>query len=90
MSFQYRFHFLENLLRVKTEVAEEIHLSTNQMGQERNEEEEDEVEDYKYERGAALEHFFERVYEELSKEPYSMHFYLAFSKEMIRKANEKK
>jgi|LauGreDrversion4_2_1035121.scaffolds.fasta_scaffold132824_5 hypothetical protein len=36
------------------------------------------------ERRAALSHFFERVYEALTTQPYSIYFYLAFSKELIR------
>ena len=36
------------------------------------------------ERRAALSHFYERVYESLSAQPYSLYFYLGFSKELIR------
>lgn len=36
------------------------------------------------EKRAALSHFYERVYEALTAQPYSLYFYLAFSKELIR------
>lgn len=35
-----------------------------------------------------IDHFFMKVYDELSKQPYSLHFYLSFSKELIRSAEE--
>jgi hypothetical protein len=42
------------------------------------------VEEFLFERRAAISHFFSRVYESLSQQPYSLYFYLAFSKELIR------
>ena len=42
------------------------------------------AEEFLYERSAALNHFFERVHEALTAQPYSIYFYLTFSKELIR------
>jgi len=36
----------------------------------------------------SIDHFFMKVYEELSRQPYSLHFYLSFSKELIRSAED--
>ena len=42
------------------------------------------MEEFLYERKAMLGNMFERVYQALAQQPYSMQFYMAYSKELIR------
>jgi len=48
----------------------------------------DETEEILMNKKMAVDHFFMKVYEELSKPPYSLHFYLSFSKELIKSAED--
>lgn len=50
--------------------------------------EDEETEELLMNKKAAIGHFFMKVYEQLSRQPYSLHFYLSFSKELIRSAEE--
>lgn len=34
----------------------------------------------------SIEHFFGLVYEEVAQQPYALHFYLSYSKELIKQA----
>lgn len=45
-----------------------------------------EPEEYLFNKKNSIDHLFMRIYEELSASPYSLHFYLSFSKELIRNA----
>jgi hypothetical protein len=45
-------------------------------------------EEYIYNKRNSIDHLFMQVYEELSQPPYSLHFYLSFSKELIRHAEK--
>lgn len=45
-------------------------------------------EEYLFEKKNSLDHFFMKVFEELSIQPYSLHFYLSFSKELIKHAEK--
>ena len=40
-------------------------------------------EEYLFEKKNSLDHFFMKVYEELSAQPYALYFYLLFHKELI-------
>lgn len=46
------------------------------------------IEEFIFEKKNSIEHFFMKVYEELSQQPYSLHFYRVFSKEIIRSAEQ--
>lgn len=66
MSYQYRLSFIEHLLNIKHDMMDEIQaFSQTNDGNE-------ELEEFLYERRMALSHFFERVYESMSQQPYAL------------------
>lgn len=80
MSYSYRYTFIEHLLSIKDEIISEVTSSGFDSGIV----DPADVEDFIYERKTHLSHFFSRLHMSLSEAPYSMHFYLTFSKELIR------
>lgn len=48
----------------------------------------DDPEQFLYDKRISIDNFYIKVYEELSQQPYSLHFYLSFSKELIRHAEQ--
>jgi len=48
----------------------------------------DEVEELLVSKRQGIEFFFMKTYEELSRQPFSIHFYLSFSKELIKAAED--
>lgn len=77
MSYQYKFHFIEHLLQTKHDLIEEINQLVLQ-------EQVTDMEEEMVIRKSSIEHFYMQVYNELSFQPYSLHFYLCFSKEIIK------
>ncbi|CDW84307.1 UNKNOWN [Stylonychia lemnae] len=84
MSYQYKFTFMQHILQLKREFLEEI--NTQLMQEQANEN--DEAEEILLNRKMQIDHFFMKVNEQLTKQPYSLHFYLSFSKELIKSAEE--
>lgn len=85
MSYQYRFSFVEHVLNLRRDLLEEINQQMLGGGFDPNDEESEEL---LMNKKLAIGHFFMKVYEQLSKQPYSLHFYLSFSKELIRSAED--
>ena len=79
MSYSYRFLFLEHVLQVKHDVVEEVCQQNGLVGN---------CEEETVKKKEETERFFRGVYEELCLQPYSMHFYMGFSKEIIREMEE--
>ena len=88
MSYQYRYYFIEHLLQTRNDLIEEV-VAATQANESINGEEQDEgaIEEFLFERKHAMNHFYSQVYESLSQQPYSIYFYLTFSKELIRNAS---
>ncbi len=85
MSYHYRFSFIEHLLQLRHDIIDEITSVFNTQS-DNNETviDQGEVEEFIFERKAVIGALFEKVYTALSEKPYSIHFYLSFSKELIR------
>eukprot|EP00347_Sterkiella_histriomuscorum_P010472 403376151 len=84
MSYQYKFSFIQHILTSKKEFLDEI----NQQIMQEQENGDGEAEEYLINKKMSLDHFYMKVYEELTKQPYSLHFYLSFSKELIKSGEE--
>jgi hypothetical protein len=78
MSYSYRITFIEHLLSIKEELLSELCSTFDETF------DPSDVEDFLYERRSNLAHFFSRLHLCLSESPFAMHFYLTFSKELIR------
>jgi len=78
MSYSYRITFIEHLLSIKEELLSELSSTFDETF------DPSDVEDFLYERRSNLAHFFSRLHLCLSESPFAMHFYLTFSKELIR------
>jgi hypothetical protein len=78
MSYSYRITFIEHLLSTKEELLAEMSSTFDETF------DPSDVEDFLYERRSNLAHFFSRLHLCLSESPFAMHFYLTFSKELIR------
>jgi hypothetical protein len=77
MSYQYRFTFVEHLLQTRSDLLEEIKLVVLQDPQAAaNITDEDDAEEFILQKKMGIDHFYMKVYEELSKQPYSLYFYL--------------
>lgn len=77
MSYQYRFAFVEHLLQARHDLLDEITAAVQQAEKDANESHmnEDEMgqaEEFLYEKSASMNHFFTKVYEALSQQPYSL------------------
>ncbi len=78
MSYSYRITFIEHILAIKEELLSELSSTFDETF------DPSDVEDFLYERRSNLTHFFSRLNLCLSETPFAMHFYLTFSKELIR------
>ena len=78
MSYSYRITFIEHLLSIKEELLSELSSTFDETF------DPSDVEDFLYERRSNLTHFFSRLQLCLSETPFAIHFYLTFSKELIR------
>jgi hypothetical protein len=87
MSYSYRESFLEHLIQIQHDLADELSQSFQQDHHDHHNSEQhhEDLEDFLFNRTAAHTHFFEKVYDQLCLQPYSMHFYLVYSKELISK-----
>ena len=85
MSYHYRFQFIEHLLQLRHDLLDELtSVFTGIASPAESEVDPSEVEEFLYERKAMIANMFEKVYQSLSQQPYSMQFYMAYSKELIR------
>jgi len=60
-------------------MADRLNYDENMSG-----EDEFDVDQFLFDKKNSLEHFFQKVYLELSKPPYSMQFYISFTKDLIK------
>lgn len=84
MSYQYKFSFIQHILSSKKEFLDDI----NQQIMQEQENGDGEAEEFLVNKKNSLDHFFMKIYDELTKQPYSLHFYLSFSKDLIKSGEE--